>query len=245
MKLSIKNLTKSFNGHIVLDNLNLEIDNKHSLVIIGPSGGGKSTLLRIIAGLETPDSGEIFLNDKKIEFNENYLREYRKTLGVVFQSYNLFPHFSALENITLPLVQVHKKSKEEAEEIALDLLKRFQLDEHANKKPMQLSGGQKQRVSIVRALAISPECLLFDEPTSALDPELTAEVLDTILSLKDDKRDLMLVTHEMGFARKASDYTIFVSGGKVAEQGEKTDIFDSPESIELKKFFNKVIDVEE
>ncbi|WP_461204664.1 amino acid ABC transporter ATP-binding protein [Clostridium sp. DL1XJH146] len=245
MKLSIRNLTKSFNGNVVLNNLNLEIEDKHSLVIIGPSGGGKSTLLRIIAGLEMPDSGEIYLNNKRIEFNENYLREYRKTLGVVFQSYNLFPHFSAIENITLPLIQVHKKNKEEANEIAVRLLKRFQLDEHAYKKPVQLSGGQQQRVAIVRALAISPECLLFDEPTSALDPELTSEVLDTIISLKEDKRDLMVVTHEMGFARKASDYAVFVSGGKIAEQGEKTEIFDSPKSDELKKFFNKVLNVEE
>lgn len=242
MNLKIENLTKSYNGNVVLDNINIDIEDIHSLVIIGPSGGGKSTLLRIIAGLEKPDSGSITVNGNKLVFSEKYLNEYRKTVGMVFQSFNLFPHLTAIRNITLPLEEVHKYSKDESKKTAEELLSKFQLLEHGNKKPIQLSGGQKQRVAIARALAISPQYLLLDEPTSALDPDLTSEVLETIKKLREDKRDLMLVTHEMGFARQASDYMIFVAEGKILEQGNSKDIFTSPKTTQLKKFLNRILE---
>lgn len=242
MNLKIENLTKSYNGNVVLDNINIDIEDIHSLVIIGPSGGGKSTLLRIIAGLEKPDSGSITVNGNKLVFSEKYLNEYRKTVGMVFQSFNLFPHLTAIRNITLPLEEVHKYSKDESKKTAGELLGKFQLLEHGNKKPIQLSGGQKQRVAIARALAISPQYLLLDEPTSALDPDLTSEVLETIKKLREDKRDLMLVTHEMGFARQASDYMIFVAEGKILEQGNSKDIFTSPKTTQLKKFLNRILE---
>jgi polar amino acid transport system ATP-binding protein len=242
MKLNIKNLNKSFNGVKVLNEINLELNDIHSLVIIGPSGGGKSTLLRIIAGLETPDSGEIIINDKRIEFNEKYLLNYRKSIGMVFQSYNLFPHLTALGNITLPLQQVHKLSPDESLKRALYYLDILQLKEHYNKRPAQLSGGQQQRVAIARALSINPDFLLLDEPTSALDPDLTYEVLDTILKLKKYKKDMMLVTHEMGFARQASDYIVFISDGRILEQGKSEEIFIKPKSKELIGFLDRVLE---
>lgn len=242
MNLKIRNLTKSFNGVTVLNNINLDIEDFHSLTIIGPSGGGKSTLLRIIAGLEIPDSGEIFVNGIKIEYNEKYLREYRKKIGMVFQSYNLFPHMTALKNISLPLEKVHNMEESKAEKIGNSYLKRFQLLEHSFKKPSQLSGGQQQRVAIARALSINPSFLLLDEPTSALDPDLTKEVLDTIISLKDEDKDMILVTHEMGFAKQASDFLLFISEGVVKEQGKTIEVFKSPKSTELINFLSRVLD---
>ncbi|MFA9398253.1 MAG: amino acid ABC transporter ATP-binding protein [Clostridiaceae bacterium] len=242
MKLKIKNLTKSFGDNVILDNVNLELNNVHSLVIIGPSGGGKSTLLRIIAGLEKPDSGEIWVNEKKLNFDEEYLINYRKNVGMVFQSYNLFPHLTAIKNITLPLEKVHKLSEEEAIKRAKFYLEKFQLNEHMDKKPIQLSGGQQQRVAIARALSINPDFLLLDEPTSALDPDLTKEVLDTILELKEEKRDMMLVTHEMGFAKQASDYIIFVANGGILEEGHSTQVFSNPKTDELNKFLERILE---
>lgn len=241
MKINIKNLTKSFNGTVVLNNIDLQLEDVHSLVIIGPSGGGKSTLLRIIAGLEKPDSGHVEINGKKLVFGEKQLREYRKTVGMVFQAYNLFPHLTAIENITLPLNKIHKIPQDKAESIAKDLLKRFRLLEHAYKKPAQLSGGQKQRVAIARALSINPQFLLLDEPTSALDPDLTREVLDSISELRKENKDLILVTHEMSFARHASDYMIFVDKGKIMEQGNTEKLFENPKTVELKSFINKIL----
>lgn len=242
MKLNISNLNMSYNGKSVLEDINLEIDNIHSLVIIGPSGGGKSTLLKIIAGLEVPDSGEIFVNNKKVIFQEKELQSYRRTVGMVFQSFNLFPHITALRNITLPLEEIHHFSKDEARETAMNLLERFQLVEHAEKKPIQLSGGQQQRVAIARTIAIGSQILLLDEPTSALDPELTSEVLDMISELKNDKKDLILVTHEMGFARQASDYIIFVAEGKIIEQGNSEQIFKNPKDPKLVRFLHQILE---
>ncbi len=242
MKISIKNLSKSFDGKVVLNNLNVEVENFHSLAIIGPSGGGKSTLLRIIAGLQNPDQGEIYINDNKIIYDEKLLKEYRKTIGVVFQSYNLFPHLTAFENIVLPLVEVHKIKKAEAENITSTLLNRFQLSEHAYKKPLELSGGQQQRVAVARALATNSKFLLFDEPTSALDPELTSEVLDMIKELENQDKDLLLVTHEMGFARQSCDYVLFMYNGQVIEQGKSEELFNNPKTPELKNFLNKVLE---
>ena len=181
--------------------MSLVLEETHSLVLVGPSGGGKTTLLRILAGLEIPDSGNVELNGDSIQFHEPALLRYRRTVGVVFQAFNLFPHLTALENIVLPLEKVHSHSPAQAHDIALQLLRRFQLDAHANKKPAALSGGQRQRVAIARAVAIKPRVVLFDEPTSALDPEMTAEVLEMIEQLREEGTDLILVTHEMGFAR--------------------------------------------
>jgi polar amino acid transport system ATP-binding protein len=241
MKLELRNLTKSYGSLIVLDKVSLSLEDIHSLVFIGPSGGGKTTLLRLIAGLETPDSGEIIINDLPMKYNsEVSLREYRKRVGMVFQAFNLFPHLTALKNITLPLVQVHGYEEKKAQEEAIILLERFQLADQAHKKPSQLSGGQKQRIAICRAVAIKPEFLLLDEPTSALDPEYTSEVLDLIGELKQEGMRLILVTHEMGFARQAADYLLFVGDGGLIAQGTPPELFDSSDP-RVSRFFNKVL----
>jgi polar amino acid transport system ATP-binding protein len=197
MRLTLTNVTKSFGSHRVLDGITADFGELRSLALIGPSGGGKSTLLRVIAGLEAPDAGSVALDGAVIDFREAALREHRRHLGVVFQAFNLFPHLTALANLTLPLEKVHGFAPDAARDLAQQTLARFRLAEHAHKRPAELSGGQKQRVAIARAIAIKPRVLLFDEPTSALDPEMTAEVLDVIEELKDEGRDFLLVTHEM------------------------------------------------
>lgn len=243
MKLKIENLTKCYGGKVILDNINFEADSLKSLAIIGPSGGGKSTLLRIIAGLERPNTGSIWINGTKLEYKERVIREYRKSIGMVFQSYNLFPHLTAIENITLPMKVVHNKNQDIAENDAIGLLKKFQLFEHKDKKPHQLSGGQKQRIALARALALNSQFLLLDEPTSALDPELTNEVLDMMKELKsEEKQDLILVTHEMGFAKRACDETLFIVDGKIAEYGKSEDLFKRPKSDSLKRFLEKTFE---
>jgi polar amino acid transport system ATP-binding protein len=242
MKLKLDNLSKSFGEINVLNNVSFTLDDLHSLVLIGPSGGGKTTLLRLIAGLEKPDSGNIFVNDHPIEFfNDESLREYRKRIGMVFQSYNLFPHLTALQNITLPLVKVHGYDERNAREEALVLLERFQLEDQALKKPAQLSGGQKQRLAICRAVAIKPEFLLLDEPTSALDPEYTSEVLDLIGELRNEGMRLIFVTHEMGFARQAGEYLLFVGDGGLIAQGTPKELFSNGSDERLDRFLNKVL----
>lgn len=239
MNLKIKNLSKSFGGELVLDNLNLEIDNVHAMAIIGSSGGGKTTLLRIIAGLEKPDSGQVFVNGKEIIFEEKFLHDYRKTVGMVFQSFNLFPHFSASKNITVPLEKVHHLSKQEAKAKSDKLLEKFELSEHKDKLPSQLSGGQRQRVAIARALSINPQFLLLDEPTSALDPSLTKGIIRTIETLRRENKDLMLVTHEMAFAKKACDYFVFIKDGVIADHGDKDTFFSEHGSKVLDEFLNE------
>ncbi|MDC7223349.1 MAG: amino acid ABC transporter ATP-binding protein [Spirochaetales bacterium] len=242
MKLELKRLTKTYGPLTVLDRVSLALEDVRSLVFIGPSGGGKTTLLRLIAGLETPDSGEIVINGHPVEYgSEETLREYRKRLGMVFQAYNLFPHLTALENITLPLVKVHGYREEQAREEALILLERFHLADQALKKPSQLSGGQKQRIAICRAVAIRPEFLLLDEPTSALDPEYTSEVLDLIGELRDEDMRLILVTHEMGFARQAADYLLFVGDGGIIAQGPPKELFEGQGDERVNRFLNKVL----
>ncbi|MEG0068636.1 amino acid ABC transporter ATP-binding protein [Cetobacterium sp.] len=236
MEIKIKNLCKRFGEQVVLNSLDLELEKIHSLVIIGPSGGGKSTLLRILAGLEIPESGSIIINGERIPEVEEELHEYRKGVGIVFQAFNLFPHLTALKNIMLPLEKVQKVEHRIAKERAIGLLKRFDLYEHKDKYPHQLSGGQQQRVAIVRALALEPKFLLLDEPTSALDPALTKEILEAILELRKDKKDMVLVTHEMSFARDVADCVIFVSGGKIVEMGPPGVIFDKPKTFELCEF---------
>ncbi|MGL4671612.1 amino acid ABC transporter ATP-binding protein [Cetobacterium sp.] len=236
MEIKIEKLSKAFGEQIVLDEIELELSQIHSLVIIGPSGGGKSTLLRVLAGLESIDKGRIVLNGEVVPEKEESLHEYRKGIGVVFQAFNLFPHLTALKNILLPLEKVHQINPVEAEKRALKLLKRFGLFEHKDKYPHQLSGGQQQRVAIVRAMALEPKVLLLDEPTSALDPALTKEILEAIKELRKDKKDMILVTHEMEFAKGVADCIIFVSGGKIIEIGIPSEIFSNPKTEELKAF---------
>lgn len=242
MTLELENLCKHYGELKVLDEVSLSLEDIHSLVFIGPSGGGKTTLLRLIAGLEKPDDGRILINGRPIEFNsEERVREYRKRIGMVFQGYNLFPHLTALENITLPLVKVHGYGDKQAREEALVLLERFHLEDQAFKKPAQLSGGQKQRIAICRAVGIRPEFLLLDEPTSALDPEYTSEVLDLIGELRNDGMRLILVTHEMGFARQAADYLLFIGDGGLIGQGSPSELFDRQTDERISRFFNKVL----
>ncbi len=240
MQLSLTHLSKSYAGYRVLDDISIDLPDVHALVIIGPSGGGKTTLLRTLAGLERPDSGEIRINGEPLLFDEASLLIHRRSIGTVFQAFNLFPHLTALDNIILPLEQAQGYDHARALETAQAILKRFQLTPHRDKKPAQLSGGQQQRVAIARAIAIKPRFLLFDEPTSALDPEMTSEVLDIISELQDEGRDLLLITHHMGFARTAADHCLFVAEGKIRESGSIDRLFDQPESTQLQQFLGKV-----
>jgi polar amino acid transport system ATP-binding protein len=241
MQIEISGLTKRFGDATVLDELALSTHDVGALVLIGPSGGGKSTLLRILAGLEQPEAGTLSVDGRPIVFDERSLLAHRRRVGTVFQSFNLFPHLTALENITLPLVKVHGWTAADAEQTAMTLLEGFKLEEHAAKKPGQLSGGQKQRVAIVRAVAIKPDFLLFDEPTSALDPEMTAEVLDTIRRLRDEDRHLVLVTHHLAFARTVADYVAFLADGRIVESGPAAQVFNRPATDACRRFLDTVL----
>ena len=240
MELILKNVMKSYGTTPVLKDISIHLENKFAVAIIGPSGAGKSTLLRLLSKIEETDSGTIQVNQHIL--NETLADSYYKHIGFVFQSHTLFPHLSVLKNITLVLEKVHKKSKQEANDIALNLLRKFDLEDQANKPPHQLSGGQSQRVSIVRSLAIQPEVLFLDEPTSSLDPVLKQEVLRTILKLKDDHASFVIVTHELLFAKKAADYLIFMKDGQIIEHGDIS-ILAKPQSVELREFLsNEFID---
>lgn len=241
MNLEIEKLKKYFGKQRAISIEHLAIRDCQTLVFIGPSGSGKSTLLKMIAGLQFPDAGTIAIDNQKIIYEEKELLQYRRKIGVVFQSWNLFPHLTALENIVLPLQRVHGHSREEATEISLKLLKQFELDKHADKKPYALSGGQIQRVALIRAIAIHPTLLLLDEPTSALDPLMTSEVLDLILELKNEKRDLILVTHQLQFAKRIADRILFISEGRILENGTTEQVFDNPSSLEAKNYMSKVL----
>lgn len=242
MQIEIKNLRKTYGELVALDNLSLKLDNVSSLAVIGPSGGGKTTLLRILGGLETPDSGSIILNGKAIDFScERSMMAHRKRIAMVFQSYNLFPHLTALNNIVLPLVKTRGVPPSEARKRALDLMNGLGLGDHLEHTPNRLSGGQKQRVALARALSLQPEILLFDEPTSALDPEITAEILDVINELRQEAIDIILVTHEIGFARHACDHVAFVSNGKVETEGDSETLYSNSESVEFQRFISKII----
>ncbi len=241
MQLEINNITKSYGGHAALSGVTLSIQKMSTVALMGPSGGGKSTLLRIIAGLEIPDSGDFSLDGNQVQTGEEYLLPYRRQIGVVFQAFNLFPHLTALQNISLPLEKVHGYSPDEAATYSLQLLSRFQLAGHALKTPAQLSGGQKQRVAIARAVAIRPRLLLFDEPTSALDPEMTVEVLDLISELRSEGRPILIVTHEIGFARKVADQVVFIHEGRVLEYGNAAELFKKPSTPEMQVFLDKVL----
>ena len=239
MKIVCEGVGKKFGDHQVLRSVHLDAAFDHTIALIGPSGGGKSTLLRILAGLEHPDGGTVLLNGRQLVFEEKSLSEHRRKVGVVFQAFNLFPHLTALQNILLPLEKVHGFS--DAMERARRMLERIRLDAHAEKKPSQLSGGQRQRVAIARALAIEPEFLLMDEPTSALDPEMTGEVLDVIAGLRETGQPVILVTHEMGFARETADLVAFVADGTIQECTEAHEFFSEPKTEAARRFLARVL----
>jgi polar amino acid transport system ATP-binding protein len=241
VKLALNQIVKRFDGHLVLDAVSLSLEKVHTLALVGPSGGGKSTLLRIIGGLEHPDSGAVEIDGEAVTYEEEALLRHRRTVGTVFQSFNLFPHLTALQNITLPLEKVHGRAPAEAEKIARQLLERFRLASHANKRPAELSGGQRQRIAIARAISSKPKLLLFDEPTSALDPEMSAEVLDAINELREEGLDFILVTHEMGFARQVADQVAFLAEGRIVEAGSVKQVFDAPAAAQTRAFFAKVL----
>ncbi len=241
MKLEVDRLTKRYGATTALDGLSLHLGTARVLVLIGPSGGGKSTLLRLLGGLETADSGTVQVNDHRLVANAAALQNYRRQNGFLFQQFNLFPHLSARRNITLPLEKVHGHPPDKARELAEQALGRFGLLEHADKLPAQLSGGQQQRVGIARAVAFSPEVLFLDEPTSALDPEMTAEVLELIQELAEAGQDIILSTHEMGFARAVADQVAFVAAGRIEECRPPAQLFDAPGSALCQRFLSKVM----
>jgi polar amino acid transport system ATP-binding protein len=241
MKILLRGLTKKFGSQTVLDAVNFEAEFAHTLALIGPSGGGKSTLLRLLAGLDAPDTGEILVNGEPLPQDEERLRIHRSHTGIVFQAFNLFPHLSALANVMLPLTQVHGLDVATARDRAMDVLKRFHLVEHAAKQPAQLSGGQRQRVAIARALAVDPAFLLLDEPTSALDPEMTAEVLDVIVDLRESGKPIILVTHEMGFARRSADRVAFIADGGVLECAAAGEFFENPRQPAVMQFLQRIL----
>jgi polar amino acid transport system ATP-binding protein len=241
MQLNVSGLTKYYGSHRAVEGLTLSIPSARVLVLIGPSGGGKSTFLRLLGGLETPDSGTIEMLGSPLPTTPAGLLEHRRKNGFLFQQFNLFPHLTALRNLTLPLEEVHQLSSEEALKIARAALERFGLSEHANKLPAQLSGGQQQRVGIARAIAAKPQVLFLDEPTSALDPEMTAEVLELIQELAENGQNIVLSTHEMGFARVVADQVAFLAEGRVIESGPPDALFESPQSPICQKFLSRVM----
>lgn len=234
--LSINNLVKKYDDFAVLEGINLTINKGEVVVIVGPSGCGKSTLLRCLNSLEDIQEGEVILEGEVINPNRKNLSKTRERIGMVFQSYDLFPHKTILQNVMLAPIKVKKRDKKEVEAEALSLLDRVGLLSKKDNYPRQLSGGQKQRVAIVRALIMHPEVLLLDEITAALDPEMVREVLDVVLSLAKEGRTMMIVTHEMQFAKAVADRMIFIDGGKIVEEGSPKEFFDNPRTDRLKKF---------
>ena len=243
--LEMKNIHKSFGSLEVLKGIDLTVEKGEVVAIIGPSGGGKSTLLRCATTLETIDKGEITIggdtlvttkDDKAVYCDKKMLQEVRSKFGLVFQGFNLFPHFSVRRNITEALIHVHKKSKEEADKICDQLLTKMGMLDKAESYPCNLSGGQQQRVGIARALATNPDIIFFDEPTSALDPELTAGILKVIRDLAEEKMTMVIVTHEMSFARDVADRIIFMDGGVIVEQGPAKEIINNPKNDRTKEF---------
>lgn len=239
--IKLKSLSKSFGDLEVLKGINLEINKSEVVVLIGASGSGKSTLLRCMNFLEILDSGTISINNEIIDVKRTNLNHVRENMGMVFQHFNLFPHLSVLQNVIEAPIQVKRQSKEEAIKFAMNLLTRVGLADKANYYPEQLSGGQKQRVAIARALAMNPSVMLFDEPTSALDPELVGEVLETMKNLAKDGMTMVVVTHEMGFAKEVADRVIMLADGKIIEEGSPIEIFKAPKQERTIKFLQQVL----
>ena len=240
--ITMKNVNKWFGNFHVLRDIDLNVKKGERIVICGPSGSGKSTLIRCLNRLEEHQSGDIIVHGITLNNDLKNIDEIRREIGMVFQSFNLFPHLSILENCTLAPIWVRNLPKREAEEIAMKYLTRVKIPEQADKYPMQLSGGQQQRVAIARALCMEPKLMLFDEPTSALDPEMIKEVLDTMVSLAEDGMSMICVTHEMGFARKVADRVIFMDEGQIVEQNEPEAFFNNPQSDRTKLFLSQILD---
>ena len=239
--IDVKNLSKSFGDHLVLDNLTESIQEGEKVVIIGPSGSGKSTFLRCLNLLEVPSAGTITFEGQEITSPKADIDKIRQQMGMVFQHFNLFNNMTIRRNITLAPVRTKLMSQAEADDTAAALLKRVGLEDKADAYPAQLSGGQKQRIAIVRALAMRPKVMLFDEPTSALDPEMVGEVLDVMKELADEGMTMVVVTHEMGFAREVGDRVLFMAEGKILEEAPPADLFGHPQNPRLQDFLSKVL----
>lgn len=239
--IQVTDLKKDFSGTEVLKGISTQIRKGEVVVILGPSGSGKSTFLRCLNLLEVPSSGQIFFEGTEITNPKNNINIHRQKMGMVFQQFNLFPHMTVLKNLTLAPIKLLKKSKAEAEGKAMELLTRVGLADKASAYPSQLSGGQKQRVAIVRALAMEPDVMLFDEPTSALDPEMVGEVLEVIRGLAKMHMTMVIVTHEMGFAREVADRILFIDEGIIMEEGAPKDVFENPQNPRTKSFLSKVL----
>lgn len=239
--VEIRNLKKAFGDHVVLDGINLSVRPGEKVVVLGPSGSGKSTMLRCINELEVPTSGKIFVNGVEVTNSKTNLNKVREHLGMVFQRFNLWPHKTVVENVMLAQQIVLKVAEEPARRKALDLLKSVGLLEKANDYPASLSGGQQQRVAIARALAMEPKVMLFDEPTSALDPELVGEVLSVMKRLADSGMTMIVVTHEIGFAREVADRVVFMDGGRIVEEGAPEEILVAPKEERTKSFLARVL----
>ncbi|MDD4503601.1 MAG: amino acid ABC transporter ATP-binding protein [Clostridiaceae bacterium] len=239
--IQTSNLQKNFGKLHVLNDINVKIEQGEVVVVIGPSGSGKSTFLRCLNLLEEPTDGEIIFEGTSITDKKKDINKLREKMGMVFQQFNLFPHMTVLENITLAPRKVKKLPQEEAEEIAFSLLKRIGLEDKANTYPNQLSGGQKQRIAIARALAMSPDVMLFDEPTSALDPEMVGEVLDVMKKLAAEGMTMVVVTHEMGFAKEVGSRVLFMDEGRIMEEGSPEEVFSNPKHPRTKDFLGKVL----
>ena len=239
--IDVKNLSKSFGDHLVLDNISEHISPGEKVVIIGPSGSGKSTFLRCLNLLETPSAGTITFDGVEITDPKTNIEIIRRQMGMVFQHFNLFPNMTIRKNITLAPVRTGLMKQEEADAEAVKLLRRVGLEEKADAYPNQLSGGQKQRIAIVRALAMKPKVMLFDEPTSALDPEMVGEVLEVMRELAHEGMTMVVVTHEMGFAREVGTRVLFMDGGHILEQNEPQEFFANPKEARTKEFLSKVL----
>jgi ABC-type polar amino acid transport system ATPase subunit len=240
--IEINNISKTFsNGVVALKNVSLNVKRKEVVVIVGPSGSGKSTLLRCLNGLEEIDAGSIIIDGIPLDQNQKNRLEIRKEVGMVFQSFNLFPHMTVMDNINLAQKLVRKKKKDAAQKTTIELLTKVGIADKRTSYPSQLSGGQQQRVAIARALAMMPKVMLFDEATSALDPEMIGEVLDVMKNLAQEGMTMMVVTHEMGFAREAGDHIVFMEEGRIIEQGPSPQFFENPAKERTKKFLSQIL----
>ncbi len=238
--ISVNNLTKNFDGLDVLNGISCDIEKGEKVVIIGSSGSGKSTFLRCLNMLEMPTSGSIYLDGEMLDANSKKINEHRQKMGMVFQSFNLFPNMTVLQNVIYAPVKLKKMTKEQATQKAEELLKRINLLDKKNEYPQSLSGGQKQRIAIIRALCMEPEIMLFDEPTSALDPEMVGEVLDLVKELAKQGMTMVVVTHEMSFAKDVATRVLFMDGGVIAEEGTPEEIFGDPKTERLKSFLKNI-----